>query len=65
MPYQGKRITSYFGVDSIGEYIDKAEKLGDTIIQPKTTVPGRDYFALCLDTEKNLFGLWQYDENAQ
>ena len=65
MPYQGQGITTYFGVDSIGKYIDKVEKLGGTTIQPKTTLPGRGYFALCLDTEKNLFGLWQYDKSAQ
>ena len=65
MPYKGQGITTYFGVDSIGEYIDKVEKLGGTIIQSMITVPGRGYSALCLDTEKNLFGLWQYDKNAQ
>ena len=60
----GQRITTYFGVDSIDEYVAKVGKLGGTILQPKMTVPGWGYLAACLDTEGNLFGLWQDDKSA-
>jgi predicted enzyme related to lactoylglutathione lyase len=62
-PQQG--ITSYIGVDSIEKYCTKVEKLGGKVLQPKMTVPGWGYMAVCLDTENNVFGLWQDDSTAQ
>ncbi len=32
---------------------------------PKTAVPQMGYFAICQDTENNVFGLWQMDRNAK
>lgn len=61
----GQRITSYIGVDSIEAYTAKVEGLGGKILQPKLVVPGWGYLALCLDTEGNMFGLWQGDKNAR
>jgi predicted enzyme related to lactoylglutathione lyase len=61
----GQRITSYIGVDSIEEYTVKVEKSGGKVIQSKMTVPGWGYLAICFDTEENMFGLWQEDENAK
>ena len=61
----GQRITTYIGVGSIDEYTPKVEKLGGKIIQPKMAVPGWGYIAMCLDTENNVFGLWQDDKNAR
>ncbi len=61
----GQRITSYFGVNSVDEYTAKVEKLGGKVILPKTAVPGWGYLAACLDTENNMFGLWQEDKNAK
>jgi len=60
-----QRITSYVGVDSVDDYISKVERLGGKVIQPKMAVPGWGHLAICLDTESNLFGLWQEDKNAQ
>jgi hypothetical protein len=28
-------------------------------------VPGWGYISMCLDTEDNVFGLWQDDKNAR
>ena len=61
----GQRITAYIGVSAIDEYTPKVGSLGGKIIQPKMAVPGWGYIALCLDTEDNVFGLWQDDKNAR
>jgi predicted enzyme related to lactoylglutathione lyase len=58
-------ITQYVGVESIDASIEKAQKLGGTLLMPKTSVAGKGYFSLFLDPEKNPFGLWQCDANAQ
>lgn len=59
------RMTQYISVASLDASIAKAQAIGGTIIMPKTAVPGKGYFALCLDPEKNAFGLWQCDTSAQ
>ena len=58
-------VTQYVNVDSIEAYIEKAQQLGGTMLMPKTSVPGKGYFAIFLDPEKNPLGLWQCDESAQ
>jgi uncharacterized protein len=58
-----QRITSYIGVDNIEKYSKKVEGLGGKV-QPKMTVPGWGYLAVCVDTEGNPFGLWQEDKKA-
>ena len=60
-----QKITSYIGVDSVDAYSSKVEKLGGTVIQPKMAVPGWGYLAMCMDTESNMFGLWQDDKDAK
>ena len=61
----GQRITVYIGVSSITEYIQQLESLGGKVIQPKMAVPGWGYIAMCLDTENNVFGLWEDDKDAR
>ena len=58
-------ITNYIGVPSVDEFAVKVEKLGGKIITAKTAVPQMGYFAICQDTENNVFGLWQMDKNAK
>ena len=58
-------ITNYIDVTSVNDYAAKIEKLGGKVIVPKTAVPDMGYFAVCLDTENNPFGLWQDDKNAK
>ena len=60
-----QNITNFIGVHSVDEYITKVEKLGGKVIEGKWTVPGWGYLAVCLDTEQNLFGLWEEDKNAE
>lgn len=32
---------------------------------PKRSVPGMGYFAVCLDTENNSFGIWETYDTAK
>ncbi len=58
-------ITNYIDVSSIDEYAAKVEKLGGKVVMPKTAVPTMGWFAVCLDTENNVFALWQSDKTAK
>jgi len=60
-----QQITDYFGVPSVDEYSAKVQKLGGQIIVPKTAVPGMGYFVICMDTEKNVFGIWEMNPAAK
>jgi len=57
--------TLYFQVESADDYIPKIQQLGGTIIVPKTPVPSMGYFAQALDTEGNVFAIWQDDPHAK
>lgn len=63
MPEQ--KISNYIGVPSVDEYTAKVKKLSGNIIMPKTAVPGWGYLAICVDTEDNIFGLWEEDRNVK
>ena len=60
-----EKITNYIDVPSIDKYAAKIEKLGGKITVPKAAVLGTGYVAICMDTENNVFGLWETDENAR
>jgi len=60
-----QNITNFIGVSSVDAYIAKVETLGGKVIEGKWAVPGWGYLAVCLDTENNLFGLWEEDKNAK
>ncbi len=63
MPQQ--QITVYFDVPSMDEYLAKVRKLGGQVVVPKTAIPEMGYFAVCLDTENNGFGLWETNPAAK
>ena len=63
MPEQ--RITIYIEVPSVDDYADRVKRLGGQVIFPKAVVPGMGYFAVCVDQEKNGFGLWETNPNAK
>ena len=58
-------ITNYIDVPSIDEHAAKVEKLGGKVVVPKAAVPNYGYFVVCLDTENNVFALWQSDKSAK
>ncbi len=61
----GQQIINYIDVPSVDQFAAKIEKLGGKIIFPKTAIPEMGYFAICLDTEKNTFGIWEQNKNAK
>lgn len=63
--HQEQQITNYIGVPSVDEYSAKVEKLGGKILVQKNAVPGMGYFVICMDTENNVFGLWESDYKAK
>jgi predicted enzyme related to lactoylglutathione lyase len=60
-----RQITNYIGVPSVDEFSAKVEKLGGKVIEPKTAIPGMGYFAICMDTENNVFGILETDNSAK
>ena len=60
-----QHITIYIDVPSVDAYLGKVTGMGGQVVFPKTAVPGMGYFAVCLDTENNGFGLWENDPKAQ
>jgi uncharacterized protein len=62
---QQQGITDYIDVKSIDEYSARIEKLGGRVVVPKMPVQGMGYFAVCLDTENNSFGIWETDSEAK
>jgi predicted enzyme related to lactoylglutathione lyase len=60
-----KTVTNTIGVPSFEEYAKKIESSGGKILTPKTAIPGYGWFAYCLDTEGNMFGIIQGDTNAK
>jgi uncharacterized protein len=62
---QQQGITNYIDVNSIDEYSSRIEKLGGKVIVPKTPIAGMGYFAVCIDTENNGFGIWETDSTAK
>jgi uncharacterized protein len=62
MPQQ--QITNFIDVKSVDECSFKAERLGGKVVVPKTVVPGMGYYAVCVDSENNSFGILESNENA-
>ena len=63
--HPGQPITTYINVPSVTKFMAKVEKLGGSICRPKTAVPGMGYFAICQDTEKNTFAIWEINGKAK
>src|SRR5918993_967192 len=58
-------IINHIDVKSVDEYSSKIQQLGGKVHVPKTAVPGMGYFAICIDTENNAFGIWETNESAK
>jgi len=56
--------TNYIGVASIDETLKQVEALGGQVLMPKEAIKNYGWLALCLDTEKNVFGLWENNPEA-
>lgn len=53
----GQGITNCVAVPSVSRVAAKVQKLGGAVCTPKTEVPGMGSFAVCKDTEGNVFAL--------
>ena len=51
-------------VDSIDRTLDLVTSNGGIIALPTMAVPGLGWLAYCKDTEGNIFGISQFDENV-
>lgn len=58
-------MTNYIDVKSVDEHSDRVMQLGGKVVIPKKTIAGMGYFAVCVDTENNTFGIWETDPNAK
>jgi uncharacterized protein len=57
-------VVNYIDVPSVEDGMKKVGELGGSVIVSKMPVPGMGYFAVCKDTENNVFGLWETDPEA-
>lgn len=67
-PVEGQPVNAFvctMGVTILDESINKVLKAGGIITVPKMAVKGIGWLAYCKDTEGNIFGMMQDDENAQ
>lgn len=60
----GQQIVNYVGVESVDEYVKKAQGLGATVVMPKQAVPHVGWFAMCIDPQGNVFAMFQDDPQA-
>jgi predicted enzyme related to lactoylglutathione lyase len=52
-------VTNYILVYSIDEYISKINKSGGRVTLHRTEIPNVGFYAMFLDSENNLFGLFE------
>jgi predicted enzyme related to lactoylglutathione lyase len=57
--FAGQQIMIYIDVPSIDEYLERVGALGGRALTGRVPVPGMGWLAVCEDTEKNRFGLWE------
>ena len=58
-------VTNTIDVNSVDEFAKKIQSKGGKVIMPKMAIPQVGYFAQCMDTEGNIFGIIQMDKNAK
>jgi predicted enzyme related to lactoylglutathione lyase len=58
-------MTNTIEVPSLDEYTSKITSKGGQILIPKMPILGVGYFATCMDTEGNIFGMMQMDDSAK
>lgn len=56
-PDQG--TTNFIGVDSIEDTCESIEQLGGKVVEQKRLVQDWGFLAICQDTDRNTFGIWE------
>jgi predicted enzyme related to lactoylglutathione lyase len=62
---QAEPTVNTISVNNIDEFATSIMEAGGKIVKPKIVLPGIGYLAYCKDTEGNVFGIMESDENAQ
>jgi predicted enzyme related to lactoylglutathione lyase len=52
-------------VPSVDEFAEKVKASGGEIRESKQAIPGVGYLIMCIDSERNTFGIMQIDESAK
>ena len=52
-------VTNYITISSSEEYTSKIKQAGGKVIAAKTEIPNMGYFAIFLDSENNMFGIYE------
>jgi hypothetical protein len=63
--YNARAWVNYVNVESLEDSIDRAQKLGASLMKGKTAAPGMGWFAMLVDPQGNPFALWKSDANAK
>jgi predicted enzyme related to lactoylglutathione lyase len=58
-------MTNTINVPSTEEFSKKVMENGGQLLIPKMAIPKVGWFAQCMDTEGNMFGIIELDENAE
>jgi len=58
-------MTNTINVPSIEKFSKKIMESGGQLIIPKMAIPKVGWFAQCMDTEGNMFGIIEMDEKAE
>ena len=58
-------IINTVGVPSVDQFMEKVAEAGGMVATEKMAIPGIGYFAYCVDTEGNTFGIMEADPSAQ
>jgi len=54
----------FINVALLDDTVALVQKLGGSIVRPKTAVPKTAWVTILADPAKNMFGVWQADPNA-
>ena len=54
----------YVSVETLDETIESVQRLGGTVLRPKSAVPKMAWYAVVADPEGNIFAIWQPDPHA-
>lgn len=57
-------VVNTISVPSVNDFAVKILAAGGKVVQAKMPIPGVGWFAVCVDTEGNTFGIMESDPNA-
>ena len=62
--YPNQAPVNYINVESVEDFVSRAERLGAKVMMGKTPVPGMGWFAQMTDPEGNVFAVWETDMSS-